>query len=279
MKLSRGIVCAVFVCCLMFVSVAGAAEFKDPIGTLLPQSKFYQDFFPQPLLMDSITPDDQVAGNIFYGGGSDWQTEVSAEIAWSYHLLTLDAVVPYKHVSVHDDSADGFGPISLSARHPVYQHISDSGLLDYTVGARAEFGVGTDTELAKDNEFVIGAYQALAIGERFSIQFLTQYSFLVGADHGGATNFEYDLVFGYELHTPFWRLEKIVPMIEIDAATGVGGEGQGPATWIGVLGADFRFNRKSFGQPVLGLGFVYPLNDNAEHEFDWGVTTRFILQF
>src|SRR5581483_5597416 len=124
------------------VNTPAAANTRHGFFNLLDsRSKYGTNWFPEPLNTDEMDADQEVRFNYFHAERKGFQAdEVSAEVEKSFELLTIELEVPYeREVEVEDgerNRAEGIGSIELSARHPVFQYVSDDGFFDYTFGAR-----------------------------------------------------------------------------------------------------------------------------------------------
>ncbi|HMB95014.1 MAG TPA: hypothetical protein VKK61_03150, partial [Tepidisphaeraceae bacterium] len=65
----------------------------------------------------------------------------------------------------------------------------------------------------------------------------------------------------------------------IDGETGVNHGNDGQTALTGATGLLFAFDSIKWGQPKIQVGYIFPLNDNARDDFDWGVSTSLILEY
>ncbi len=101
-------------------------------------------------------------------------------------------------------------------------------------------------------------------------------------DDGGLETFEYGFVFGYTIEhrqLPLPDVLQLIPVFEIADETELNKGNQGHTSILG--DAAFRVYLKPIGpmQPNLGLGFVFPLNNNARDEVHYGIYTSLVFDF
>jgi len=264
---------------------SAADDHYGPFGLLDHRSKYNTGWFPEPLLTDEMDGDQEVRLNYRHFEQPGTQvTEVSAEVEKNFGNLTIELELPYEREATHEDGEreveEGIGPFEISARHPFAQYVSPSGAVDLTVGARVELAIATQTDISKDNEIVFGLYQTLGLGEHFNIQASIGSSTIFGpGEDGGSNALEYAVVLGYNLDIDTAVVSRITPIVELDAETGMNHGLGGNTSVLGVVGGVFTFAPNSLGQPKLGIGYIFPINDDARDEFDWGVTTSLIFEF
>jgi hypothetical protein len=68
-------------------------------------------------------------------------------------------------------------------------------------------------------------------------------------------------------------------MFELVGDTAMNHENSGQTSLLG--NACFRVNLKAIGevQPRLGLGFVFPMNNNARADVHWGIVTSLVFEY
>jgi hypothetical protein len=251
------------------------------------RSKYGSNWFPEPLNSDENDVDQEFRLNYFHAEKHGFREhEASVEIEKSFGLLTLEVEVPYVYEEETEDgvtqSTDGLGAVELSARHPFFQYVSQNGFFDYTAGARIEVAIPTGSDVSKNTEFVGGVFQTIGLGDHFSIQNSVGYSTLFGPnDASGEQVLEYAAVFGYnfELEGKTLAMARITPIFEIDGETALNHADSGTTLLEGVLGVLINFDSIGIGQPKFMVGYVFPINDDARNEFDWGITTSLILEY
>lgn len=250
------------------------------------RSAYYQDFFPQPLLVDDtgLEEDGEVEFGSLHTQANDQRNDiVTAGAQKSFGLLTLELTVPYERNSDVDDVSQGIGNIDLEARYPLYQLVSVNGFFDTTLGVVMEVGIPVNSAVSKNTEFVPKIFNDLKLGEHFTLQSVFGYSTLFGgSDDGDLQTFEYGFDFGYTIPHSELRLpgvQQFIPMFELAGETELNQADSGRNSLLGSLG--FRLNLKPIGevQPGLGLGFVFPIDCGARAEIHWGIATSVTLEF
>ena len=270
---------------LVLPVVSHAEESRYGLFNLLDhRSKYNTNWYPEPLNTDEMDADQEFRLNYSHfeqpGLRSD---EASAEVELSFGQLTLELEVPYEHESEtedgHTDNSDGIGAIEVSARHPILQFVSESGWFDYTLGANVELAIASGSDVSKNSEVVAGLFQTMGFGERLNLQTRAAYSRLLGpGEANGEAVLEYAGVLGYNIDLPA-PLFRVTPILEIDGETGLNHGESGTTVLDGVVGANIAFDPIKLGQPKLLLGYVFPLNDNARDEFDWGIVCSALIEF
>src|SRR5690349_13352607 len=113
-------------------------------GGLLDYRSIYgKGWFPEPLRGPEMDVDREVRIDWFHGENQDRQAdEVQLELEYNFGLLTVEIEVPYQRdvessfdpgTGLTDRSRDeGIGNIEFSARHPIYQYVSQDEKFDYT---------------------------------------------------------------------------------------------------------------------------------------------------
>ncbi|HUJ71976.1 MAG TPA: hypothetical protein VLZ30_07010 [Verrucomicrobiae bacterium] len=210
---------------------------------------------------------------------------VKAEIEKGFGLMTAEVEVPFEYDKTRNPSetTDGFENIDLGARYPVYQFVSDSELIDTTLGAALEVGIPTHSSLSKDTEVVPKIFDDLQIGEHFTLQSIAGLSMLCGSDDdNGSKAFEYGFVFGYSIPRGQWPLPYVLQFLPVFELSGETALNHGKAGLTSLTGnAGFRANLKPIGtvQPRLGVGYVFPIENNAREELHWGVITSLVFEY
>ena len=74
-------------------------------------------------------------------------------------------------------------------------------------------------------------------------------------------------------------MQQFIPMFELTGETAMNNDGSGQTSFVG--DACFRANLKTIGavQPRLGLGFVFPINNNARTDVHWGIVTSLVFEY
>ena len=254
------------------------------------RSRYGQFWFVEPLRGPEMDVDREFRVDWFHGEDQSVQEdEVVAELEYNFGLLTLELELPYeREAELSADGrevAEGIGNIELSARHPVYQWVSNDGNLDYTIVAALELALPTQSEISHDTEIVPQIFQLLRVGEHLSIEASAGESFLIGPDEGGASAFEYNLVFGYNLEheeLPLPGIERTIPIFELNGervTNGADGDDDSDNELFGTVGARFNLTPVAGLQPRIGFGYVFPIDHGARSSLDWGVITSLVFEF
>jgi hypothetical protein len=204
--------------------------------------------------------------------------QLTGEVEKGFGLLTLELEVPWAH-----DVQSGFENISVGARHPLYQYVSDNQMLDTTFGIALEVGIPNNSPLSKNTEVVPKIFNDTAIGQNFTVQSVLGYSTLFGGgDDGGVQTFEYGFVFGYSIQQRVLQLPDVVqliPVLELQGYAQTNKAGAGHDSLMGDAG--FRLNLKAIGpfQPRLGIVYVFPIDGGAREQLHWGIDTSLVFEF
>jgi hypothetical protein len=245
-------------------------------------SKYATNWFPEPLNSDEVDQDQEYRINGFHAEKRGFQdTLVSAEIEKSWQLLSVEIEIPYERINDDGDRSEGMGNFEFSARHPLFQYVTPGGFFDYTFGGRFEIGIAPNSEISQDTELVGAVWQTIGLGNNFSIQMSAGYSTLIGpGDDGGEQNIETASVFGYNLDVKdVLHLTRVTPEFELDGETGVNHGAHGETALTGATGLLFAFDSIKWGEPKIQVAYVFPLNDAAKEDFDWGVSMSLILEY
>jgi hypothetical protein len=266
---------------------ASAADSSSGIfGGLDHRSAFFQDFFPQPLLVDETsleTGGELELSSLHTQAGDQRSDIVTAQVEKSFGLVTFELDVPYERDSDSDDVSQGIGNIDLGARYPLYQIVSANGFFDTTMGVAMEVGIPVNSAVSQNTELDPEIFNDLKLGEHFSFQTVLGYSALLGGgDNGGLQTFEYGLVFGWSIKNselPLPGVERFTPLFELEGETGLNQGESGQNSLLGSAG--FRLELKPIGdlQPSLGLGYVFPVDSGARDEVHWGIVSSLTVEF
>lgn len=250
------------------------------------RSGYYEDSFPEPLLLDDtgLEPDGEVELNYLHTEAGDERSDiVSTEVQKSFGVVTFDLGIPYERFSDSDDAEQGIGNIELNGRCPFYQYVSANGVFDTTAGAGVDIGIPVNSQVSKNTELEPALFDDLKIGNHFSIQVILGYDKLFGGgDDGGSEEFEYGLDFAWAIprtELPIPGIERISPMFEVDGEVGLNEDESGQNSVLG--GAGFRLDFRPMGElePSLGLSYVFPMSSAAREEVHWGIATSFTVEF
>ncbi len=249
------------------------------------RSSYGQGVFPEPFLVDDsdLEVNEARLDWVHTKAHAATADELTAEIEKGFGLMTLEAELHYERDVDSGNVSDGIGNIDLGARYPFYQYVSDNGFIDTTLGAGLEAGIPVHSTVSKNAEFVPKVFNDLRLGQHFTVQAIAGYSTLFGpgAD-GGAQTFEYGFDFGYsitreQLHIP--HVQQLIPLFELSGETALNHGESGHTSLTGLAG--FRVNLDAIGrvQPRLGVGFVFPVNDNARDDVHWGIATSLVFEY
>jgi hypothetical protein len=250
------------------------------------RSAYYEEFFPQPLLVDDtgLEPDGELEfASLSTRAGSQRSDMVSAGVQQSFGLLTVELSVPYEYISDGDSHSQGVGSLDLGVRYPLYQFVSDGKFFDSTFGVAMEAGLPVNSEVSKNTELTPKVFDDVKLGENFSVQAVLGYSTLLGGgDQGGLRTFEYGFDFGWQVshrELPLPGVQQFIPMLELSGETELNQADAGQNSLLGSLG--FRLNLKPIGdlQPSLGLGYVFPVDNGAHAEVHYGLATSLTFDF
>ena len=253
---------------------------------LYHRSSYDQDFFPEPFLVDDSTLEDNEARLdwLHTEANAQHSDTVTAEVEKGFGQLTLEIEVPYERDAAAGDSAErGVGNIDLGARYPLYEFVAANGSFDTTFGAAVEVGVPVNSAVSQNTELVPKVFNDLRIGSQFTLQSVFGFSTLLGGgEEGGLQTFESGFVFGYTIQhkeLPLPGVEQFIPMFELIGETPMNQGAAGRTSLVGNAG--FRVNLKAIGpvQPRLGLGFVFPVNNEARADIDWGIVTSLVFEY
>jgi hypothetical protein len=249
------------------------------------RSSYAQDVFPEPFLVDdSAAEDDEARLDWLHTTADASKSDViTAEVEKGFGLLTLEIEVPYERDVQGGDVSQGVGNIDLGARYPLYQFVSAKGFWDTTFGSGVELGIPTESAVSKNTELVPKIFNDTRIGKHFTAQSILGCSSLFGpGDDGGRQTFEYGFDFGYTLQhreLPLPGVLQFIPLFELAGMTGLN---KGDSDQNSLLGnAAFRLNLKTICdvQPRLGVGYVFPLDNNARAEVHHGVYVSLVFEY
>ena len=249
------------------------------------RSQYGQGVFPEPFIVDDSDLEvNEARLDILHTKIRSQHSDVlTAEIEKGVGVLTLEVEVPYAWDLNNGQRQQGFNNIDLGARVPVYQYVSTSGFVDATFGVAFEGGVPTNSTLSKNGELVPKVFNDLRVGEHFTVQSILGYSTLVGpGEDGGLQTFEYGFVFGYTIpheQVPIPGVLQVIPVFELLGETGLNHGQKGDTSLEG--NAAVRVNLKTIGtiQPRLGIGYVFPMDNNARQDLHWGIVTSLVFEY
>ena len=248
------------------------------------RSGYGQDVFPEPFLVDDS---DLETGELRFdwlhtAAGANHSDNAKAEIEYGIGLMTLELEVPYERDVQDGATTQGMANIDVGARYPFYQFVSPGGWVDSTVGAAAELGIPTTSDVSQNTELVPKLFNDLKI-RRFTLQSILGYSMLYGPGvDGGLNTFEYGLVFGYDLPRkalPLPDVEKLYAVFELSGETALNHDSAGQNSLTADAG--LRANLKTIGriQARPGIVFVFPMDNGARADTHWGLMTSLVFEF
>lgn len=289
---------------MAFLGVSGAVLAADatassarsgPFGLFDSRSMYGKGVFPEPFLIDDSDLEVNEIRLDWFHQESSGQTGnlYRGEFEHGFGMMTVELEVPYlnntqrsfKRAIGHSmrTTSQGFDNVSVGARNPFFQYVSDNEFIDTTFGVGLEAGIPTNSPVSKNAELVPRLFNDLRIGDHFTMQTIVGYSTLFGSrPDGGTETFEYGLVFGWSIpheQLPIPDVEQVVPVFEIQGDTLLDTSEAGSNSLLGT--AAFRFNLRSIEavQPRLGLGYVFPLDKEAQDDLRWGVYTSLVFEF
>ncbi len=261
----------------------GESDSRYFCGLLDHRSRYGEFWFPEPLSNHEGDVDREIRFDYTHveGNGNN-ANDYRGEIEWNFGLLTLEVEGAYEHTRSQGETESGIAPVEFAARHPIYQYVSADQKFDYTLVPALEFAVPTRTMVARnDFEVVPEIFQLIRIGEHFSIQTSTGYSMLIGPDEGGANTLEYGVTFGWNIEKDEFNLpgvERIIPLFEITGETPLNHDDKFNNVLFGTIGARFNLGAIGGAQPRFGVGYIFPIDQGAREEFDWGIVTSFVFE-
>jgi hypothetical protein len=264
--------------------VPGSTRY-GPFGLYDSRSKYDTNWFPEPMRSDESDTDQELRLNYFHAEKTDHrQDEATLEVEKSFGMVSFEIEVPYERdeetTADGKERAEGIGAPELSARGPFFQYVSPEKFFDYTFGGRVEVAIATGSEVAQDTEVVWGLFQTIGLGEHFSVQTSVGYSSLYGpGEDGGTRSLESAAIFGYNIDITNSPIVRITPELELDGETALNKGESGSTEFTGTLGALISFDSIRWGQPKFLAGYVFPINDTARDDFNWGVTVSLILEY
>jgi hypothetical protein len=249
------------------------------------RSQYGQGVFPEPFIVDDsdLEVNEARLDLLHTKIGSQHSDLLTAEFEKGFGVLTLEVEVPYQWDLTNGQRQQGFNNIDLGARIPFYQYVSSSDFVDSTFGVAFEAGIPTNSTLSKNGELVPKLFNDLLLGEHFTVQSILGYSTLVGpGGDGGLQTFEYGFVFGYTIQheqLPIPGVLQVIPVFELRGETGLNHGQTGDTSIEG--DAAVRVNLKTIGrvQPRLGVGYVFPIDNNARQDLHWGIVTSLVFEY
>ena len=249
------------------------------------RSWYNEGNFPEPFLVDDtgLEINETRFDWLHTKAGGHHSDMASAEVERGWGLATVELRIPYERDVASGQTLQGFGNIEVGARHPFFQYVSATGFFDTTLGAGLEVGIPVHSDVSKNTEVVPKIFNDLRVGEHFTLQSLFGYStFYGGGAEGGGQTFEYGLVLGYSIphrQLPVPGVLQVIPIFELKGETALNHDNSGQSSLLG--NAAVRINLKPMGrvQPRLGLGLVFPVNNNARKDVHAGIISSLVFEY
>jgi hypothetical protein len=249
------------------------------------RSWYSEGDFPEPFLVDDsgLEINEARLDWLHTNAGSQHNDTVTAEVEKGFGNLTLEIEVPYERDVSSDGTTQGMGNIDLGARYPFYQYVSRTGYFDMTFGGAIEAGIPASSAISVNPEFVPKIFNDTKIGDHFTMQSIFGYSTLTGGGaDGGLQTFEYGFTFGYFIdhkQLPLPGVQRFIPMFELVGETPLNKDQSGQNSLLG--NACFRLNLNPIKgmQPRLGMGYIFPLNNNARTDVHGGIVISLVFEY
>jgi len=266
--------------------VESATSTRYGLFDLLDHRSSYEDgAFPEPFLVDdSVLETDEFRLDWLRTWADGQRGDMAkAELEKGFGLWTLELEVPFEQTRAEGQTLRGLGNINVGARHPIYQFVSDDGLINTTFGAAVELGIPSGSQVSNNAELVPKIFNDLSLGKHFTIQSVLGISTLYGGGaDGGLQTFEYGVVFGYSIphrDLPLPGIRQLVPLFELQGETALNKDAAGSHSLLGNLA--IRANLSPIGevQPRLGLGYVFPIGQGARQDVTSGIITSLVFEY
>jgi hypothetical protein len=254
-------------------------------GLLDHRSGYGEGVFPEPFLVDDSDLEvNEARLDWFHSGVANAHNDlVTAEVEKGFGPLTLELEVPFERNAAGGNVVEGFDNIDLGARVPVAQYVSPDGFIDTTVGVGIEVGIPPNSSISRNGEWVPKVFDDLKLGDHFTLQSIFGYSTLSGGGvDGGLQNFEYGFVLGYTIphdELPIPGVQQLIPVVEFSGATQINHEDHGANSVLANVAFRANLNTVAGIQPRLGLGFVFPVTNDARNDTHWGVYTSLVFEY
>jgi len=262
---------------------AGATRY-GLFGFLDHRSAYGQVVFSQPFLVDSDLETGEVRLDWQHTNANRQHSDlVTGEVEKGFGLLTVELEAPFERDISDGSVSEGIGNIDISARYPVFQYVSGSGLIDSTFGVGVEVGLPAHSSVSKNTELVPKIFNDLRVGDHLTLQSVLGYSTLFGGGaDGGLQTFEYGFVLGYTIQHAELSLPgvlQLIPVFELSGETELNRQDCGRTSTLGDLG--IRADLKTLGsvQPRIGVAFVFPTDRGAREDVHWGVVTSLVFEY
>jgi len=249
------------------------------------RSAYGQGAFPEPFLVDDsdLEVNEARLDWVHTGAHDAHSDEVTAEVEKGFGALTLEAEFHFESDVEGHHVTDGLGNIDLGARYSFYQFVSTKGCFDTTFGAAIEVGIPVYSHVSQNTEVVPKIFNDTRIGKHFTVQSIAGYSMLYGGgEDGGLNTLEYGFDFGWTIYhneLPLPGVQQLVPVFELSGETPLNHADSGHTSLIGLAGVRVNLNTLGRIQPRLGVGFIFPMNDEGRADMHWGVATSLVFEY
>ncbi|HWE04075.1 MAG TPA: hypothetical protein VG326_16840 [Tepidisphaeraceae bacterium] len=262
------------------------------LGLLEKRSRYYSDWFPEPLRVEDTTVNNELRLDYQHEEAKGVaNNQGSIEVQKSAGIMTFEICVPYVSDATHGFDANvadrvqttGVGNVELGARLPIVQYVTQGGFYDNTIGVILEVGIPTNSHVSKNTEIAPGIFDDLRLGEHFSLQSLVSFSTLLGsAPDEGRQSMEYGVAFGYSIEDedlPLPWVEQTIPLFELVGETGLDGDRSGHNALTATAGFRLEMKRIHDVQPQLGFGYIFPVDKGGREDLRWGIIVSLSLEF
>ena len=253
------------------------------------RSAYGQGSYPEPFLVDDSDGETNEARLDWFhtgGPGNQHTDNIHGEVEKGFGPLTLELESAWERDSTSGQISSGMDNVELGARIPFYEYVSADGAIDTAFGTAIEVGIPTHTEISHNTEVVPKIFNDLQVYQDFTLQSIIGYSMLLGdggdGTTGGLQTFEYGFVFGYtiahdKLAIP--GLQQLIPVFELNGGKELNQANPGHDSLTGDVG--FRANLDAIGpiQPRLGIVFVFPIDNGASQDQNWGIDTSLVFEY
>ena len=256
------------------------------------RSSYGKDFFVNPFLGPDFDQETQIELDYLHAEKRHFQdNESDAELQWNpIGQLTLNAEFGWdsEHQTAsgrgdgdaaEQQSADGVENVDLALNHPIFQFVTGDNLFDYTAVARLDLDIPTRTHVSgKDLQLTPYLGQLVRLGNHWCITAWSGSQFTIAPRQ--APQFIYGASLGYQiLHNqlPLPLTDTLIPLFELDGQRPFSQSGNDAL--FGVAGFDVNFTPIGPVQPILGLGYQFPIDNGARAALDWGIITQLSFEF
>jgi len=253
------------------------------------RSSYGQGVYPEPFLVDDSDGETNEARLDYLhtgGPGNQHVDNIHGEVEKGFGSLTLELESAWERDSVSGVTSSGMDNVDLGARLPFYEYVSADGTINTAFGTAIEVGIPTHTDISHNTEVVPKLFNVLQFHEDFTLQSIIGYSMLLGdggdGTTGGLQTFEYGFVFGYTIEHEKLAIpgvQQLIPVFEFNGGKELNQVDHGHNSLTGDVG--FRANLDAIGpiQPRLGIVFVFPIDNGASQDQNWGIDTSLVFEY